>query len=93
MRSASIIRGLVTALSVALLAGCGGTQSDAVPPATSTQSRAHQPSGSSGDLLYVVTTGNTYILDYRPGCSSGFSRRDHTPRSELPRVDDEDVPA
>lgn len=39
----------------AVLAGCGGAQSASVPQsAMGSQGRAHQASGSSGDLLYAL---------------------------------------
>ena len=56
---------------VAVLAGCGGAQSGSVPQgASGFQGRAHQASGSSGDLLYVSDFGGTndvYALSYPSG--------------------------
>jgi hypothetical protein len=52
--------------TVGMLAGCGGTQtaSNAVPQGVAAQSRARQASGSSGDLLYILTNYGITIVSY-----------------------------
>jgi hypothetical protein len=83
MRISGRMRGaLGTALSAAILAGCGGTQNGAVPQGVTAQSRVHQASGSwmsaeaqSEDLLYasVQTTccaargADVYVFSYPQG--------------------------
>jgi hypothetical protein len=55
-------------LAAALLAGCGGSQSQVAPSGVmptrlnSTQRQAHQMSSSSGDLLYIQTGQNIVIV-------------------------------
>ena len=56
---------LVTSLSiVVLLSGCGGAQSGSLPQTAPAQRRDHRASGSPGDLLYVLMTDKTYMLNY-----------------------------
>ena len=45
------------------VAGCGGAGAT-VPQGAITQSRAHQASGSSGDLLYVTYGHEVYVLTF-----------------------------
>lgn len=53
----------IVLMAVFVLAGCGGTGT-AVPLGAMTQSQAHQASGSSGDLLYVVLGHYLSIYSY-----------------------------
>ena len=62
MPSASIRAGVIGAL-VVLLAGCGA-KNGTVPTVSSAQAKAHQRSGSSGDLVYAVTAKGIVILTY-----------------------------
>ena len=59
-----LVRSALIIVAAALIAGCGG--SPAMPGALprSAQSAAHGPSGSYGDLLYVVTSNNLVVVDY-----------------------------
>jgi|SRR5580700_2457301 hypothetical protein len=69
MKSLRLIPNLLNPLViVALLAGCGGAQSDSLPQSTSGfQSRAYQASGSYGDLLYIVSVPYLTIMSYPQG--------------------------
>lgn len=49
---------------VVLLAGCGGVQNGSVTPVTMAQSQMHRASGSSGDLLYVLTNYGITLVSY-----------------------------
>jgi hypothetical protein len=54
-------------LAVALLVACGGSQtgmSGTMPQNPLAQSRAHQASGSSGDLVYAITANGIVVLSY-----------------------------
>lgn len=66
MRTQFIFAALFTA---ALLAGCGGAQSPALPQAPSAHVQAHRVSASSGDLLYVVngTYSDVEVFTYPNG--------------------------
>jgi hypothetical protein len=55
---------------VVMLAGCGGANtamSGTVPQDVMAQGRAHEASGSSGDLIYVTTTKQIVMLSYPDG--------------------------
>lgn len=56
---------LATVAAAAMLPACGGSQNATVPQgATMTQSRAHEASGYSGDLLYVAIWHHLSIYSY-----------------------------
>ena len=51
-------------IAAAMLAGCGGSQPPIGAPGAMPQSRAHQMSGSSGDLLYVAEGPDVLVFSY-----------------------------
>jgi hypothetical protein len=58
---------LTTLLALALLAACGAQSPNAALPQALAQSQMHRPSGSSGDLLYVVSVPYLTIMSYPQG--------------------------
>jgi hypothetical protein len=52
------------ALFGSILVGCGGVQNGAMPQGLTSQSREHQASGSSGDLVYAITANGIVVLSY-----------------------------
>ena len=50
-------------LAAALLAGCGGQSATELTPMQAT-ARAHRASGSSGDLVYAITSKGIVVLSY-----------------------------
>lgn len=61
------LNGTILGLCGIILTGCGGAQDGTVTPVTVGQSRMHQASGSSGDLLYVATRRTVYVISYPQG--------------------------